>query len=90
MSYVYENIKPLLFTEDGQIMFLKIRDNTQRLLKEAGAARMDKMWKDVGGDTWSMMACADRLMELGELIEITPPGSWGQHRIFTDTRGVGR
>lgn len=86
MSYDYQTERPRIFTEDGQVMFLKIRDNTQRLLAVAGAARSQEMQRDVTGDSWHMLARVDRLVELGEIREVTIPGSVaGQHRIFTNT-----
>ena len=37
------------------------------------------------GGMWQMPACVDRLVELGELREVTAPKSVaGQHRIFTN------
>jgi hypothetical protein len=39
------------------------------------------------GDSWQRIACVDRLVELGEIREITNPNEVaGQHRIFVDTR----
>lgn len=83
-GYDYVTERPTLFTEHGQVMFLKIRDNASRLIAEAGAARMQEIMRGVAGDTWAMLACVDRLVELGELRELTAPLSVaGQHRIFT-------
>lgn len=85
MSYDYQAERPRVFTESGQIMFLQIRDNAQRLVAEAGAVRCDAMQRGVGGDTWQMLACIDRLVEIGELREVTAPRSVaGQFRIFTN------
>ena len=39
--YKYEELKPKLFTDEGQRTFLAIRDRAKLLLKEAGAMRMD-------------------------------------------------
>lgn len=82
--YSYTKEKPSLFTEDGQVMFLTIRDNVQRLIKEAGAVRVQEGWTGVTGSTWQMMACFDRMVELGEITEITGKDCMGQHRIFTE------
>jgi hypothetical protein len=82
VSYNYQAEREKLFTEDGQRMFLKFRDTTNRLLQEAGAARMDKMIAGLTGDIWLMLACADWMVELGEIVEISPPNSAGQHRVF--------
>lgn len=82
VSYNYETQRKEVFTESGQVTFLKIRDNVQELLKLAGAFQMIKAWECVGGDTWTMIACVDRLVELGELTEINPGKYLGQYRIF--------
>lgn len=83
MSYNYAEQREQLFTDDGQKMFLKMRDNTDRLLTAAGAVRMDKMMAGLTGSSWMMLACADRMVELGEIVEISPPNAAGQHRVFT-------
>lgn len=82
--YQYEIEKDKIFTEEGQVVFLKIRDNVQRLLKLSGAVMMQNAITGVTGDSWLHLACVDRLVELKEIREITP-SSWevaGQHRVF--------
>jgi hypothetical protein len=37
---------------------------------------------DVTGCTWFMMACVDRLVELGEIKEVLRDNIAGQYRIF--------
>ena len=71
MPYNYETERAHIFTEDGQIMFLKIRDRAKFLLNAAGAVRGQELTDGVIGDGWKMLACVDRLVELGELREIT-------------------
>ena len=64
-------------------MFLKMRDFIQRTLKTAGAVRSSEAFgASGGGDTWLMTACLDRMVELGEIKELTGPEVWGQHRVF--------
>lgn len=88
MPYDYATERPAIFTEDGQVMLLKIRDNAARLIQAAGAVRFQEMTANVVGDSWTMLACVDRLVELGELREVTPPGSCaGQHRVFVKVGG---
>lgn len=80
--YCYETEKPEIFTEGGQRMFLGIRDNVKRLLKQAGSVRMQEAIAQQKGSSWLMLACVDRLVELGEIKEITSPNVAGQHRVF--------
>lgn len=83
MSYSYEAEKPTLFTDQGQRMFLAIRDYAFTLIEQAGAARLDKIISGArGGDSWTMLACVDRLVELGELREIGSE-SVTQHKVYT-------
>jgi len=86
MSYSYEAEKAALFTDEGQRNFLKVRDFCQRMLKEAGAVRADKAMNHWGsGSSWTMLAAMDRLVEIGELREITS-NTWGQHRVFVSAK----
>ena len=85
MKYIYEEEKPFLFTDDGQRMFLKIRDNAKRLLREAGAFTLGSAIQAASsGSSWQMIACVDRLVELGEIREITGDDVAGQFRVFVD------
>jgi hypothetical protein len=86
MSYNYQTERPFIFTEEGQVIFLKVRDKTQQLLKVAGAARSQEMIAGCTGNSWQIMACVDRLVELKEIREVSPPNVWGQHRIFINAR----
>lgn len=82
-EYSYMLIKQQLFTDDGQRMFLRVRDFVHKTLGIAGAVRMDKAMDAAGGgDCWLMMACVDRLVELNEIVEVTGKACPGQHRIF--------
>lgn len=80
--YNYENEKAEIFTEQGQRMFLTIRDTASALIKKAGAARMQEIISGCCGSSWTMLACVDRLVELGEIREIKQDMVAGQHRIF--------
>jgi len=80
--YNYNTEKPKIFTEDGQVTFIKIRDNVKRLLEVAGAVRATEAWGGVYGDNWLMLACLDRLVELGEIRELQNPRCWSQYRVF--------
>lgn len=80
--YNYSNEKHKIFTEDGQVLFLKIRDKINFLLKKAGAINMSSAISGNTGNSWEMMACVDRLVELEEIREITESDVAGQNRIF--------
>ena len=81
MAYDYSRERAGIFTEDGQTMFLKIRDKSKELLALAGACTSGKLMC-TSGDSWQMLACIDRLVELGELREITSGSVAGQNRVF--------
>ena len=83
MSYVYVVEREGLFTDEGQRKLLLVRDHVQRLLKESGAITMSAAMNGYGsGSSWQMLACVDRLVELGELREICYGPCAGQDRIF--------
>lgn len=80
--YVYEKEREKLFTDEGQRMFLKVRDHVKALLEKSGAVRMDKATTVGGGDNYELLACVERLVEIKELVEITPPKTVTQFRVF--------
>lgn len=82
MSYDYQQQRAGLFTEAGQGKFLEIRDKVKALLETAGAFRQSEAFKGVSGDSWENMACLDRLVELGEIVELRRE-CWAQYRVFT-------
>lgn len=84
MSYNYKTERPYIFTEEGQRMFLDIRDKSQQLIRDAGAFRMQEVMLGLSGSTWAMLACIDRLIELKEIREVTSYDVADQHRIFTE------
>lgn len=86
MIYNYEKIKPTLFTEENQQIFLEIRDIVHKLLKEAGVVKMGSIMNKQLGDSWERMACVDRLVELGEIEEIHCGDCAGQDRIFVKVK----
>jgi hypothetical protein len=87
VSYDYQSERVKLFTEENQKLFLGIRDRVRWLLSQSGAVRMNEAMaipKGIGGaDSWTMLACVDRLVELGELVEVTAGQKVaGQYRVF--------
>lgn len=83
--YDYQKQKPKLFDDEGQRAFLKIRDHVHDMLKHAGAFQMEKAMI-AGGDSWTQLACVDRLVELGEIRELNIGEVAGQHRVFVRAR----
>lgn len=81
-GYDYQRQRAGLFTEAGQGKFLQVRDKVKSLLQLAGAFRLEEALADVSGDSWESMACLDRLVELGEIVELERD-CWGQYRVFT-------
>lgn len=82
MSYVYQTQRPFVFTEEGQVMFLRIRDRAKSLLKLSGAIRTEELIAECIGCTWNMRACVDRLVELGELQRLPQDNIPGQYEVF--------
>lgn len=87
--YAYQKQKDYLFTDEGQRLFLEIRDRTLNMLAQAGAVDMQHsaFGSHVSGDSWEMMACLDRMVELGEIRELPQPNCPGQWRVFVLTHG---
>lgn len=83
-GYSYTSERSFLFTEEGQVMFLKVRDASKILLKKAGAFRQMELLSEskVTGSSWSHIACVDRLVELGEIVEL-PRNCWTQYKVYT-------
>jgi len=82
-GYNYQAERPFVFTEEGQVMFLKIRDTAKLLLDKSGAVSCARLISGCTGSSWSMLACVDRLVELRELAEVPNPySSAGLDRLF--------
>ena len=87
MGYDYQKEKQNLFTEQGQIAFLHVRDGVHAALKQAGAIRYQELNQFVKGgmtgDSWFHLACVDRLVELGEIVRLREPDAcWAQYQVF--------
>ncbi len=83
--YKYNEIKSQIFLEENQQLFLAVRDNVKNLLDVVGVSIIclkDAIaGPDILGDTFLMIACVDRLVELGEIREIPTTGR-SQDRLF--------
>jgi len=91
-SYNYATQRECLFTEEGQRLFLAYRDKVNQLLDIAGAYMSGRVGlpPSIGAaDGWDLIACDDRLVELGEVRELTGPEVWGQHRVFVRAKRGG-
>lgn len=84
--YKYEDLKPRIFTENAQVEFLKVRDNVQKLLSVSDSFTMSSALKGVYGDSWLQMAFVDRLVELGEIREVSGSDVFGQYRVFVSSK----
>jgi hypothetical protein len=80
MGYNYNEYKSALFNDEGQRIFLKVRDKAFDLINKAGVFKKEKI---LGfGDDWLCLASVDRMVELGELRELCD--DCVQHdRVFT-------
>ncbi len=83
MRYRYEDERAWVLTDEGSRQFMRMRDWVLWTLKEAGAVTSGRMMSKVSApDTFKMLACVDRMVELGELRELTGPEVAGQYRVF--------
>ena len=83
MSYNYIEQKKELFTDEGQRLFIKLRDHALALVQKSGAVRSQEIMSIGSGDSWTLLACIDRMVEIGDLIEVTKSDIVrGQNRIF--------
>lgn len=87
MPYEYNTERANLFTDEGQRQLLRVRDRVRGLLKTSGAVRMQEAISGETGSSWTMLACVDRLVELGEVREVPQNDPPGQHRIFVASGG---
>ena len=82
MSYDYTTERPRVFTEEGQVSLIRIRDNMMRHCRESGAIDFDHATKDChASDSWLVLACLDRLVEMGEF-ECIWDKAMSQNRIY--------
>lgn len=84
MSYNYQQEKKGLLDDEGQRFFTKMRDGVLKLIEQAGAVRMQEAFKCAPGSykSWTAMAVLDRMVELGDLMELTDGNVAGQNRVF--------
>lgn len=82
--YDYETEKPKILTDEGQQDLIKARDWVTRILEEAGAFQMGTFMSKgpLSGDSWLMLAMIDRMVEIGDLREISLVDCRGQDRVF--------
>ncbi len=82
--YRYENEKSKLFTEEGLAMYVAIRDRAKVLLRDSGAFTMGAVIRAASsGESWVMLACVDRMVDIGEIREVTKGMNVaGQNRVF--------
>ena len=86
--YDYDKLKSeFLFTDEGQRTFIQIRDRVLTLLRQAGAVRMQEALKVCGsGDSWEQLACFDRMVEIGDLVQVHS-GNATQFRVYVASYG---
>lgn len=84
MAYVYEQEKTRLFSEENQKLFLEIRDKSKQMLDAQGAFRYIELVKGFTGDSWLIMACVDRLVELKDIVPLRDPKTcWSQYQVYS-------
>lgn len=92
LSYNYTTQRDRLFTEEGQRLFEAYRKRVNKVLDEDGFYMSGRVGLPPGigaADGWDLIACDDRLVELGEVRELTGPEVWAQHRTFARVKRGG-
>jgi hypothetical protein len=74
-NYKYEDVRPELFSEDGVELLMKLRDNSARLLFTGGAYTFEKVTRTITGDSWTMMAALDYMVERREIKLVYAPAN---------------
>lgn len=82
MAHEYSEHRDRVFTEEGHKLLLQIRDRAFKLIRESGAATLGRLVAESSGDSWLMLACVDRLVELGDL-KCVYKGNAGQYSVYT-------
>ena len=82
MIYDYEKERPKVFLPETQAMFLRIRDRAFALDGQAGCATLEKIISGCTGDSFTMIACVDRLVEIGELRKVPQQNVASQYEIY--------
>ncbi len=88
-KYVYAEQRDSLFSEKGQVVFMRVRDRVKELLASGRASRMDALLEaswETHVEDWTILACLDRLVELEEIRECKYEECAGQHRVFMSAR----
>ena len=88
MSYRYVNHKEDLL-RDNLPKLIRARDAFLEMIKETGAARAGLIFKcwEGGGDSWTIMAALDYMVELGDIsyVEGTTNRNW-QSQLVEEVR----
>lgn len=82
MSYNYGTEKPKLFTENGVKMLRQIEKAADILLEKAGAFRQIEVTQNVSGDSFTMLACLDYLVEQNKIVRLRSD-CWGQYQVYS-------
>ena len=82
MSYDYKVEREKLFTDAGSRKFLRVRDKVKELIALSGAVRSREAVLHESSLGYELIACLDRMVELGEIAEVTGPKTIQQYRVF--------
>lgn len=80
--YSYKKSKSDACDPDNQLLFLAVRDKAKELTKVSGVFKIRAITTSVEGDVDTTMACVDRLVELGEVVDLTSEGTSQVNRVF--------
>ena len=85
MSYDYKTQRAYVFTEEGQLKLLSMRDLARKHIELSGAVCYEALTAAVTGSSWDALACVDRLVEIGDLRRLANGGAT-QEDVFVSSR----
>ena len=86
IMYNYQEQRHKVFLEKNQERFIKIRENVHSMLDSSGAFILENAIIGTG-DSFIGIACVDRLVEMGEIVEIpNPTRHRSQNKVFVRGR----
>lgn len=80
--YKYRDERHTVFTDDGVEMLVQIREQAEKLFDIAGCATIENLIRPCLGDSFTMLACIDFLVEKGHIEKVHQNDISTQRQIY--------